>query len=81
MVHRALPPLMTKKFGVSLPDDLAERVEEDLEYGDTRSDRIQNLIQLGLAVEDAADAVHVDLPDSQREREAFLRQVFIDADI
>ncbi|WP_226041531.1 hypothetical protein [Natrinema sp. DC36] len=72
---------MTKKFGVSLPEDLAERIEEDLEYGDNRSDRIQNLIQLGLAVEDAAEGVHVDIPESQREREAFLRQVFIDADI
>lgn len=72
---------MTKKFGVSVPDDLAEDIEEPLEYGDNRSERVQDLIQLGLAVEDAADSVHIDLPDSQREREAFLRQVFIDADI
>ncbi|QCC60788.1 hypothetical protein NP511_02270 [Natrinema thermotolerans] len=72
---------MTTKFGVSMDDDLAERVEEPLEYGDNRSERVQDLVQLGLAIEDAADAVHVDLPESQREREAFLRQVFIDADI
>ena len=72
---------MVKKFGVSMDDDLADRASEDLEYGDSRSDRIAELVALGLAVEDAADSLSVELPDNQREREAFLRQVFIDADI
>lgn len=42
---------MTKKFGVSFPDELAERVEQPLSYGDSRSERIRRLSEVGLIVE------------------------------
>ena len=41
----------SRKFGVVLPEELAERVEEPLEYGDSRSRRIRELVLLGLAAE------------------------------
>jgi len=41
----------TVKYGVALPESLADEIEAPLEYGDSRSRRIRNLIRLGLAAE------------------------------
>lgn len=43
---------MSRKFGVSITDELAEKVEKPLEYGDSRSERVRDLMRLGLAVEE-----------------------------
>lgn len=43
---------MTKKFGVSMPDAVAREIEADLEWGDSRSGRILELVRIGLAVEE-----------------------------
>lgn len=43
---------MTTKFGVSVSDDLAAEIEKPLEYGDSRSERVRELVQLGLEVEE-----------------------------
>ena len=70
---------MVRKFGVSLDDDVADRVEERMEFGDKRSQRIQHLIEAGLAVEEQLDAeewqVSIDQP---RDVRAFVREVFDD---
>lgn len=68
---------MVEKFGISLDDDVAEAVEKPLEYGDKRSNRIQHLIQAGLAVEAAFESEGYDLDISRvRETRSFVRQVF-----
>ncbi|AHG00943.1 hypothetical protein HALLA_12265 [Halostagnicola larsenii XH-48] len=72
---------MTEKFGVSMRDELAERIEETLEYGDSRSDRICELTELGLLLEEVADSHSVELPEDERDRKAFLKQIFIDAEL
>jgi metal-responsive CopG/Arc/MetJ family transcriptional regulator len=41
-----------KKLGIAIPDELAEQIDEPLEYGDSRSERMRDLIKVGLAVED-----------------------------
>jgi metal-responsive CopG/Arc/MetJ family transcriptional regulator len=41
-----------KKLGIAIPDDLAEQIDEPLEYGDSRSERMRDLIRVGLAVEE-----------------------------
>ena len=68
---------MVRKFGVSLDEDVADRVEERMEFGDKRSERIQHLIEAGLAVEEQLDAevwqVSIDQP---RDVRAFVREVF-----
>lgn len=60
---------MTKKFGVSLPDELAEKVEEPLEYGDSRSQRFKHLVQTGLLVEDFISESTGLRPTPQQQRE------------
>lgn len=42
-----------KKLGIALPGELVDRIDEPLEYGDSRSERMRNLIRVGLAVEEA----------------------------
>lgn len=69
---------MGKKFGVQMSDELAERVEAPLEYGDSRSERISELVEIGLTAEDALAGTELDLPDS-RAKSAFVRQAIIDA--
>ena len=46
---------MSRKFGVVFDDHVAEEVEESLEYGDSRSARIQELAEIGLKVERQID--------------------------
>lgn len=68
---------MVRKFGISLDESVAERVEEPLEYGDKRSERIEDLVIAGLAVEAALEREGYDLDISRsREVRSFVRQVF-----
>lgn len=46
---------MSRKFGVIFSDHIAEEIEESLEYGDSRSARIQELAEIGLKVERQID--------------------------
>lgn len=39
------------KTGIVLSDELLEKIEEPLTYGDSRSERIRQLIRTGLAAE------------------------------
>lgn len=68
---------MVEKFGISLEEDVVSQVEEPLEYGDKRSQRIQNLIIAGLAIENALEREGYDLDVSRtHELRAVVRQVF-----
>lgn len=40
------------KYGVTVPPELSEEIERPLQYGDSRSKRIRELIRLGLAAEE-----------------------------
>ena len=40
-----------EKFGISVPPDLADEIEEPLAYGDSRSERVRRLLRAGLAAE------------------------------
>jgi len=40
-----------KTFGVNVSDDIAEQIDQPLEYGDSRSERVRTLLQLGLEIE------------------------------
>lgn len=64
-----------------MDEELAKKVEGPLRYGDSRSERITELIQLGLATEEAADSADVSIPDSPREQTALIRQAFLDAEL
>ena len=61
---------MTRSFGVSMDDDLADRVEAPLEYGDKRSERIQELLGDALAEFDWEF-------DSAHDRRATIRQALL----
>ena len=66
---------MSRKFGVVFDDHVAEEVEESLEYGDSRSARIQELAEIGLEVErqiDETDASYRNV----HELRAIVRQAF-----
>ena len=41
-----------EKFGVSWPDGIVEEIEDPLEYGDSRSGRILELVRVGLQAEE-----------------------------
>lgn len=61
------------KFGVVVPDWMEAQIEAPLEYGDSRSARIRELVSLALAVEDALadNGVATDGPE---EREQAVRE-------
>jgi len=40
-----------KTFGVNVSDEIANSIDEPLEYGDSRSERVRTLLQLGLEIE------------------------------
>lgn len=44
-----------EKFGISLPPDLADEVEEPLTHGDSRSRRVRRLLRAGLAAEQESE--------------------------
>lgn len=62
-----------KKYGISLPEDVADEIEAPLEEGDSRSQRIRELIKLGLAAERAMTAEQW-YPPSASEREEMVEE-------
>lgn len=82
-VHARLPPAMAK-FGVSLNDDLAERIEQrrvsEDASGDTsvrsRSAVIAEYVELGVAAADIIAESDLDLPD-ERAKRMFMRQALL----
>lgn len=71
----------TVSKGVSMDEELFERVVESMGPGETNlSGRICELLALGLATEEAADNVDWPIPDNAREKRTMIRQAFQDAD-
>lgn len=70
---------MPKKFGVSLADKIAEDVERPLEYGDTRSERIEELVAAGLRAEELCSEYGFEYED-RHEFQSVITQAFIALD-
>ena len=66
--------------GISMDEELLDEIDAGLEFGDKRSERAVELIELGLAVEAAAESVGWPIPDERQSRRAMIRQAFLDAD-
>lgn len=67
-----------KSFGVNVPGNMADEIEAPLQYGDSRSERIRELIRMGLAAEKALERRHmVDNMDS-REKADLIEQAVYD---
>lgn len=51
-----------RTFGVNVSDEIAEKIDEPLEYGDSRSERVRDLLEIGLEVEEtmSKDAGEID---------------------
>lgn len=62
-----------------MPHELYERVLASMGTTDTNvSERIRELVELGLAVEDAVDSIDdLDLPDHPRDQRLFVRQALL----
>jgi hypothetical protein len=73
MVHGVLASIMVRKFGVSLDEDVAAKVEEPLEYEDSRSERINDLVRIGLYVETLLAQYDLDWHDEPREARDIVR--------
>jgi hypothetical protein len=70
---------MSKKFGVSLADKIAEDVERPLEYGDTRSERIEELVAAGLRAEELCLEYGFEYED-RHEFQSLITQAFLALD-
>lgn len=62
--------MVKTSFGVSMSPELARRVEGPLSYGDTRSERVRDLVRLGLCVEDSMQENGVYTPDPTAQKQA-----------
>lgn len=71
MVHLAICSVMPK-FGVVLDDSTKEQIERPLGYGDSRSERIRDLVKMGLAAEEEM-LKHELHPDAVQERKQIIR--------
>ena len=60
-----------RTFGVNVSDDIANRIDDPLEYGDSRSERVRDLLQLGLEVESVLETEASDI-DRAAVRQAML---------
>jgi hypothetical protein len=70
---------MSKKFGVSLADKIAEDVERPLEYGDTRSERVEELVAAGLRAEELCTEYGFEYED-RHEFQSLITQAFLALD-
>jgi hypothetical protein len=66
-----------EKYGVSFQPDTAERIESPLEYGDSRSARVRQLVHLGLIVEEVFTGELGHKPQ-QDDLEGMVRQAMLD---
>jgi metal-responsive CopG/Arc/MetJ family transcriptional regulator len=48
-----------KTYGVNVGEELTEKIEALLEYGDYRSERIRHLLRMGLAAEEELQRKHM----------------------
>lgn len=62
-----------KKYGIAVPRDLADQIEAPLEYGDSRSQRIRELVALGVAAEEVMGE-HSVYPRTKQERRELVRE-------
>lgn len=58
-------------------EELAKKVEAPLEYGDVRSERVRDLVKIGLTVEQAYAEVGMGF-DNPEDMQADVRQLIID---
>jgi len=51
-----------KTYGINVSQSIAEKIDEPLEYGDSRSERVRDLLEIGLEVEEVMnqDAGEID---------------------
>jgi len=61
-----------RTFGVNVSDNIAEKIDEPLEYGDSRSERVRDLLEIGLEVEEIMDK------DAGEIDRAAVRQAMLD---
>jgi len=61
-----------KTFGVNVGDEIASDIDEPLEYGDSRSERVRNLLVIGLEVEQVLGQ------DASEIERAAVRQAMLD---
>ena len=40
-----------KTYGINVSQSIADKIDEPLEYGDSRSERVRDLLEIGLEVE------------------------------
>ena len=61
-----------KTYGINVSQSIADKIDEPLEYGDSRSERVRDLLEIGLEVEQTMnrDAGEID--------RAAVRQAMID---
>lgn len=62
-------PKKSKEVTVPMSEELEQMVVEPLEFGDSKSGRIRELIRLGLEA-DGVDPEHIPREDDQRSKEA-----------
>jgi len=70
---------MPKKFGVSLDDEVADGIERPLEYGDSRSERLEELVAGGLKAEELCDEFDLEY-DNRQEFQNLITQAFVALD-
>jgi metal-responsive CopG/Arc/MetJ family transcriptional regulator len=65
-------PAAKKTYGINVSQSIANKIDEPLEYGDSRSERVRDLLEIGLEVEQTMnkDAAEID--------RAAVRQAMID---
>lgn len=59
--------------GVTFEDWVLNKIDRQLEYGDNRSEYVNNLCRVGLAAEEAAEPYGM-WPDDVDDREEFVRE-------
>ena len=65
--------MSVKKFGIGLPSSLVTRIEDRMAPSDSRSQRIRNLVGVGLEAEDAMVELGLYHPSSDK-REQIVRE-------
>lgn len=66
-----------KSFGVNVSGDMADAIEAPLQYGDSRSERIRELVRMGLAAEKALERRHmVDSMDAKEKADLIEQAVY-----
>jgi Arc/MetJ-type ribon-helix-helix transcriptional regulator len=65
------------KPSISMPDELEERVEMQLSYGDSKSEWIRHAMRLRLQIDPVLDRLYE--PEQHEERMEFVERAVIDA--